>query len=262
MLHDDGCPTKRIRSAHVFFPYQNLYALGAIALWASRLAGRVAPPHIPPFLLTGITLIIGSVLSAYSYCCAIVAVAHSPAHASAGRLWSVLRTTSCCSSRCGMRRRWRPTSSALWPVHRGAGPSGVARRGAAGRMSWQPCWGLAGRRLPSWAAANWRLFLAWGCIPAAAAGIHLGLPDELMTKRVGLPHHHGWLVRAGSGALSLLPCAAGAQRDATRRATGNLLAVLGLGPLGGAFTCGMEPLTGRCGASASWASLRWRPPRC
>ena len=39
----------------------NLYALGAIALWASLASLGVSLTHIPPFLLTGIALIIGSV---------------------------------------------------------------------------------------------------------------------------------------------------------------------------------------------------------
>ena len=39
----------------------NLYALGAIALWASLAALGVSLTHIPPFLLTGVALIIGSV---------------------------------------------------------------------------------------------------------------------------------------------------------------------------------------------------------
>jgi drug/metabolite transporter (DMT)-like permease len=37
-----------------------LYALGAIALWASLATLGVALSHIPPFLLTGIALLIGS----------------------------------------------------------------------------------------------------------------------------------------------------------------------------------------------------------
>ena len=36
----------------------NLYALGAIALWASLDSRRVSLTHIPPFLLTGIALIV------------------------------------------------------------------------------------------------------------------------------------------------------------------------------------------------------------
>ena len=39
----------------------NLYALGAIALWALLAALGVALKHVPPFLLTGAALVIGSV---------------------------------------------------------------------------------------------------------------------------------------------------------------------------------------------------------
>ena len=41
----------------------NLYALAAIALWASLSALGVSLQHIPPFLLTAIALMIGSVLA-------------------------------------------------------------------------------------------------------------------------------------------------------------------------------------------------------
>ena len=41
----------------------NLYALSAIALWTSLAALGVSLKHLPPFLLTGIALLIGSVLA-------------------------------------------------------------------------------------------------------------------------------------------------------------------------------------------------------
>jgi len=41
----------------------NLYALAAIALWASLSALGVSLKHVPPFLLTGIALMMGSVLA-------------------------------------------------------------------------------------------------------------------------------------------------------------------------------------------------------
>lgn len=41
----------------------NLYALGAIALWAVLASLGVALRHVPPFLLTGIALLIGSLPS-------------------------------------------------------------------------------------------------------------------------------------------------------------------------------------------------------
>ncbi len=41
----------------------NLYALGAIALWATLASLGVALSHLPPFLLTGVALLVGSVAS-------------------------------------------------------------------------------------------------------------------------------------------------------------------------------------------------------
>jgi drug/metabolite transporter (DMT)-like permease len=41
--------------------HANLYALGAITLWASLAALGLALRHVPPFLLTGIALVIGSI---------------------------------------------------------------------------------------------------------------------------------------------------------------------------------------------------------
>ena len=41
--------------------HPNLYALGAIALWASLATLGVTLRHVPPFLLTGLALVIGSV---------------------------------------------------------------------------------------------------------------------------------------------------------------------------------------------------------
>ncbi len=41
--------------------HANLYALGAIALWAGLASLGISLKHLPPFLLTGIALVIGSV---------------------------------------------------------------------------------------------------------------------------------------------------------------------------------------------------------
>jgi drug/metabolite transporter (DMT)-like permease len=43
--------------------HANVYALGAIALWATLATLGVALRHVPPFLLTGLALLIGSVPS-------------------------------------------------------------------------------------------------------------------------------------------------------------------------------------------------------
>jgi drug/metabolite transporter (DMT)-like permease len=40
--------------------HANLYALGAIALWATLAALGISLAHVPPFLLTGLALLIGS----------------------------------------------------------------------------------------------------------------------------------------------------------------------------------------------------------
>ncbi|MBL8387299.1 MAG: DMT family transporter [Hydrogenophaga sp.] len=41
----------------------NVFALGAIVLWASLAALGVALSHVPPFLLTGVSLLIGSLIA-------------------------------------------------------------------------------------------------------------------------------------------------------------------------------------------------------
>ncbi|HMA06893.1 MAG TPA: DMT family transporter [Ramlibacter sp.] len=43
--------------------HANVYALGAIALWATLASLGVALRHVPPFLLTGLALLIGSIPS-------------------------------------------------------------------------------------------------------------------------------------------------------------------------------------------------------
>jgi len=41
----------------------NVLALGAIALWASLAALGVALSHVPPFLLTGLALLVGGLIA-------------------------------------------------------------------------------------------------------------------------------------------------------------------------------------------------------
>jgi drug/metabolite transporter (DMT)-like permease len=49
--------------AYAFAMPANLYALGTIALWASVASLGVSLSHVPPFLLTGIALLVGSLLA-------------------------------------------------------------------------------------------------------------------------------------------------------------------------------------------------------
>ena len=78
----------------------NLYALGAIALWATLASLGVSLGHVPPFLLTGLALVIGSVPA-----WPLMRQWKVPP-----RRWRWASTacsvfTSCCSSRCAMLRR-------------------------------------------------------------------------------------------------------------------------------------------------------------
>ena len=43
--------------------HPNFYAFGAIVLWATLAPLGVLLQHVPPFLLTGLSLVIGSVLA-------------------------------------------------------------------------------------------------------------------------------------------------------------------------------------------------------
>ncbi len=56
-------PLVKAHSADMHFSRANLFALGAIALWVSLAALGVALKHVPPFLLTGIALLIGSLVA-------------------------------------------------------------------------------------------------------------------------------------------------------------------------------------------------------
>ena len=76
--------------------------------------------------------------------------------------------------------------------------------------------------------------LAWGCIARSGGGVHLG-HLLLMTKRVtAFPTTAIGLFGLVSGACRCCAMCCWAQRDTAARDWG-LLAVLGLGPLGGAF---------------------------
>ena len=98
-----------------------LYALAAIALWGTLASLGTSLSHLPPFLLTGLALMIGSVLS-WPPCCATASLGGAGAHAGA--------------------RHLRPVRLPLPAVHRAA-PC-AAGRGQPGQLpvaaaSWW-CW--------------------------------------------------------------------------------------------------------------------------
>ena len=214
----------------------NLYALGAIALWASLASLGVSLTHIPPFLLTGITLIIGSVpawpfvlrdpsqwripmrtlalgvygLFAYHFLL-FIALRHAPPVEAnlVNYLWPLFIVVLAPVVLPGVALRVPHVVAALL----GFGGAAIAIVG--------------GRELSG--------TLAWGYIPAAAAAF-IWATYSLMTKRVtAFPTTAIGLFGLVSGALSLL-CHVLLEPSVTLQARDwRLLAVLGLGPLGGAF---------------------------
>lgn len=214
----------------------NLYALGAIALWASLASLGVSLTHIPPFLLTGIALIIGSVpawpfvlrdpsqwripartlalgvygLFAYHFLL-FIALRHAPPVEAnlVNYLWPLLIVVLAPVVLPGVALRVPHVLAALL----GFGGAAIAMVG--------------GRELSG--------TLAWGYLPALAAAF-IWATYSLLTKRVAaFPTTAIGLFGLVSGVLSLLchvvlePAASLQARDWA------LLAVLGLGPLGGAF---------------------------
>jgi len=207
-------------------------ALGAIALWASLASLGVALAHVPPFLLTGLALVIGSVPSwpfarrwrvpaatlalgvggLFGYHCLLfVALRHAPPLEAnlVNYLWPLLIVV--------LAPVFLP-AMALTPVHVGAalvGFVGAALAIIGGR-------GLAGG-------------FAWGYL-AAAASAFIWASYSLLTSRVAhFPTAAVGLFGLVSGLLALAchavlePPTALSGRDLL------LIALTGLGPLGAAF---------------------------
>jgi drug/metabolite transporter (DMT)-like permease len=211
----------------------NLYALGAIALWATLASLGVALAHVPPFLLTGIALVVGSVpawplarqwkvppmtlalgifgLFGYHFLL-FTALRHAPAVEAnlVNYLWPLLIVALAPVLLPGMRLRWLHAVAALM----GFGGAAIAILG--GRTGDGGGW-------------------AWGYVPAFASAF-IWASYSLMTRRVpAFPTAAIGLFGLVSGVLSLA-CHAWMEPVATLQARDwLLLAVMGLGPLGAAF---------------------------
>ena len=213
--------------------HANLYALGAIGLWASLATLGVALQHVPPFLLTGLALSIGSMpawplirqwrvpaptlalgiggLFGY-HLLLFIALRHAPAVEAnlVNYLWPLLIVLLAPVLLPGMRLR---------PAHAIAAVAGFA--GAA----------IAILGAGNAAGGGW----FWGYLPAlASAFIWAGY--SLLTRRVpAFPTAAIGLFGLVSGLLSLLchwalePAASLQGRDWA------LIVAMGLGPLGAAF---------------------------
>ena len=214
----------------------NLYALGAIALWASLASLGVSLTHIPPFLLTGIALIIGSV-PAWPF------VLRDPRH------WRVPLPTLALGLYglfgyhllLFIALRHAPAVEAnlvnyLWPLFIVV-LSPVVLPGVALRLPHvlAALLGFGGAAIAIAGGRELSGTLAWGYLPALAAAF-IWATYSLMTKRVAaFPTTAIGLFGLVSGVLSLLCHVALEPAVALQPRDWALLAVLGLGPLGASF---------------------------
>ncbi|MDB5932506.1 MAG: protein of unknown function transrane [Polaromonas sp.] len=216
----------------------NLFALGAIALWVTLASLGVSLRHIPPFLLTGIALLMGSVLAlpavlkdrrawkipaptlalgiyglfGYHFLL-FIALRHAPPVEAnlVNYLWPLFMVVLAPLFLAGIKLRALHLAAALL----GFGGAAIAILGAGN--------GAAG--------GGW----SWGFVPALASAF-IWASYSLLTQRVKpFPTAAIGLFGLVSGLLSLgchwalEPPAVLAARDWL------LLAVMGLGPLGAAF---------------------------
>ena len=219
----------------------NLYALGAIALWASLASLGVSLTHIPPFLLTGIALIIGSV-PAWPFVLRDPSQWRIPARTLALGVYGLFAYHFLLF----IALRHAPPVEAnlvnyLWPlfivVLAPVVLPGVALPGVALRLPHvlAALLGFGGAAIAMVGGRELSGTLAWGYLPALAAAF-IWATYSLLTKRVAaFPTTAIGLFGLVSGVLSLLchvvlePAASLQARDWA------LLAVLGLGPLGASF---------------------------
>ncbi|MBE0588291.1 MAG: EamA family transporter [Betaproteobacteria bacterium HGW-Betaproteobacteria-9] len=215
----------------------HLLALGAMALWASLAALGVSLSHVPPFLLTGLALLVGSVIAL-------------PLSRFDWRQWSIPPSTLVLGV-YGLfgyhflffiALRHAPPVQAnlvnyLWPLGIVVmaplflpGVSLTARHVLAALI------GFAGAVLAilgrgGTGEAVW----AWGYIPALGSAF-IWASYSLLTKRVrAFPTAAIGSFALVSGLLSLLCHAWLEPATALTARDWGLIALLGLGPLGGAF---------------------------
>ncbi len=212
--------------------HPNLYALGAIALWAVLASLGVALKHVPPFLLTGLALVIGSVpawplarqwkvpprtlalgiygLFGFHFLLFIALRLAPPVEANlVNYLWPLFIVVLAPVLLPGLR--WKA-------VHVGAALVGFAGAGVA-------ILGGGG------ASGTW----SWGYLPALGSAF-IWASYSLWTRRVEpFPTAAIGLFGLVSGVLSLVCHAALEPRVALSGQDLMLIAVMGLGPLGAAF---------------------------
>ena len=219
----------------------NLLALGAIALWASLAALGVALSHVPPFLLTGLSLLVGSLIAL-------------PLSRFDFRQWRVPPSTLALGVYglfgfhflLFIALRHAPPVQAnlvnyLWPLGIVVmAPLFLPGVSLTARHVFAALLGFAGAALAILGGSGdagdagdtrW----AWGYIPALASAF-IWASYSLMTKRVrAFPTAAIGSFALLSGVLSLLCHAVLEPAVSLSNQDMLLIAVLGLGPLGGAF---------------------------
>ena len=220
----------------------NLLALGAIALWGTLAALGVALKHVPPFLLTGLALLVGSLialplsgfrlsqwkvplstlaLGVYGlfgfHFLLFLALRHAPPVQAnlVNYLWPLLMVVLAPVVLPGMRLSAMHVAAALL----GFAGAAVVILGGSGSLETAP------------GATGW----AWGYLPALGSAL-IWSTYSLLTRRVAaFPTAAIGGFALVSGVLSLLchvwlePAVELSGRD------GLLIAIMGLGPMGAAF---------------------------
>ncbi len=215
----------------------NLLALGAIALWASLAALGVALSHVPPFLLTGLSLLIGSLIAL-------------PLSRFYWRQWKVPPTTLALGVYglfgfhflLFIALRHAPPVQAnlvnyLWPLGIVVmAPLFLPGVTLSTRHVLAALIGFAGAALAILGrGGSGEAVWAWGYIPALASAF-IWASYSLLTKRVtAFPTAAIGSFALVSGVLSLVCHAALEPAVALSGRDWALIALLGLGPLGGAF---------------------------
>lgn len=213
-----------------------LLALGAIVLWGTLAPLGVALQHVPPFLLTGLGLLGGSVIGLLG-CRGDVRRWRVPLPTLALGIYGLFGFHFLLF----MALRYAPAVQAnlinyLWPLGMVLlAPLLLPGQRLGTRQVLAGLLGFAGAALAIAGGRAWEGGFAWGYVLALLSAL-VWASYSLLTQRVApFPTVAMGLMGAVSGLLSLLCHALLESPVALSGGDAALLAALGLGPLGGAF---------------------------